>query len=105
MAAAEARAEEAAGKMAALEQQLAAASTAGRPASAGSEDSREAFLESRVAELTAQLHEFRGLAAAMTPPHASGRDAAVETLGSPNHEQFAGFVRLHSPSIMTRLMP
>ena len=59
VAAAEARAEGAASRVAALEQQLATAAATDRPASAGGSASGEEFLEVRVAELTAQLHEVR----------------------------------------------
>ncbi len=100
VASAEARADEAARRAADLEQQLAASSAAqATPDSAATTlaptpdseaaASKEAFLQSRVAELTAQLEEFRELAAAMTPRRAAGRDAAVEKLGSPD-QGFAG---------------
>ena len=100
VASAEARADEASHRAADLEQQLAAVPAAqGTPDSAATKSvptpdsdaaaSKEAFLQSRVAELTAQLEEFRGLAAAMTPRRAAGRDAAVEKLGSPD-QGFAG---------------
>ena len=104
VASAEARADEAGRRAADLEQQLAAASAAqsatpepaAASASAAPPDSeaaasKEAFLQSRVAELTAQLEEFRGLAAAVTPRRPAGRDAAVEKLGSPD-QGFAGCV-------------
>ena len=98
VASAEARADEATRRAADLEQQLAASSSQGALGTAASAEdrqdsaaaaSKEAFLQSRVAELTAQLEEFRGLAAAMTPRRAAGRDAAIEKLGSPDHD-FAG---------------
>ena len=101
VASAEARADEASRRAADLEQQLATAaadratadSSASAPPSATPDSeaaaSKEAFLQSRVAELTAQLEDFRGLAAAITPRRAAGRDAAVEKLGSPDQD-FAG---------------
>ncbi len=100
VASAEARADEASLRAADLEQQLAAAAAAQTPPDSTASASRpltdneaaaskEAFLQSRVAELTAQLEEFRELAAAMTPRRAAGRDAAVEQLGSPD-QGFAG---------------